>query len=164
MGCSTKCALLRRSGAVSLASGRLTDQHHAGTRRAPPIHQESTSGSGKQRNALRRRSAAAIERLEFPFSHRAARVPLQPSNCCHHLVIPPQSRNGDCPHIAEGRQENLEKPTARYRDERQQRADKLTSLSTECCNEGWVASSFPYPLESILTRRAAGRGLRGRTK
>ena len=34
---------------------------------------------------------------------RAARVPLLPSNCCLHLVIPPQSRNGDGPCNAEGR-------------------------------------------------------------
>ena len=33
----------------------------------------------------------------------AARVPLQPFNCCPHQAIPPPSRNGDCSHIAEGR-------------------------------------------------------------
>ena len=51
-----------------------------------------------------------------------------------------------------------------HRDERQQRADELTSLSTGCCNEVWFVLLFRHPLEAFLTRGAVGRGLRGQTE
>ena len=52
MGCSTKCALLRRSGAVfHWRPGRLTDQHPLEPVVPRPIHRESTGGPVKLRRA-----------------------------------------------------------------------------------------------------------------
>ena len=99
VGCSTKCAFVASvRGCLSLASDQT-----AGTRRALQIHQESTNGPSKLRKGTAPPFAAAIHLwLRYSALTRAARVPLQPSNCCSHLVIPPQSRKGDCLRNAEG--------------------------------------------------------------
>ena len=51
MGCSTKCALLRRSGAASKSVGASDGPVPTGTHRAPSTHWKSTSGPVKLRKA-----------------------------------------------------------------------------------------------------------------
>ena len=70
-------------------------QEPAGTRRALQIHWKS--GPAIHGKPLRHRDAAAIHFWPgYSTLLRAAPVPLQPSTCCHRLVIPPQPRDEAC--------------------------------------------------------------------
>ena len=87
MGCSTKCALLRRSGT---ACHQRRGVGQARNRWNPSCTQhplESTGGSVIHGKPTAPPYAAEIHLWTRNSTlRRAARVPLQPSNCCHHLV------------------------------------------------------------------------------
>ena len=89
-------------GCLSSASGRLTDQISWNSSCTPRLTRKALAAPSKLRKGTASPYAAAIHLwLGYSALNRAARVPLQPSNCCSHLVIPPQSRNGDCPRNAD---------------------------------------------------------------
>ena len=94
MGCSTKCALLRRSPPT--APGRLIDQCPlepvvlpAPAGRAPTATHKATESHC---------AAVTLQPLEFLFSHGWDTQPSfeRPEFLCS-IVAPPQSRNEDCP-------------------------------------------------------------------
>ena len=134
MGCTTKCALLRRSGAAfHLRPGRLTSQNPS----CSQIHWKRNSGRAIHGKPLRRRNAAAThfwleystpssDQLKFPFSpgwdtrlsSGRPRDSLKPSNCCSHLVIPPHPRSRDCSRNRGKAPSKLGGLIARYGDER----------------------------------------------
>ena len=98
--------LLRRSGAASTSVGASDGPVSVGTHRAPSHAGKALAAPVIYGKPLRRRNAAAINLwLGYSALTRAARVPLQPSNCCHHLgyrrrrgtITAPASRKGAPP-------------------------------------------------------------------
>ena len=120
-GCSTKCALLRRSGAASAGVGAFDRPIPAGTHRAPSHGGKSTSGPVKLGKATAKPQRCSYPPLAWILGPHLSGPsscsvmagmlgphPSGPSSSAAISVLPPsglppQTRNDSCPRIAEGR-------------------------------------------------------------
>ena len=177
MGRSTKCALLTRCSAAACPSDRPQSIWNPSCTQYPL---ESTSGPAIRRKPLRHRTLQLCssrqrtrpheERLEFS---RRLGQDARPSSdwleilCSHPIAASIWSNRPiaeRCRPPQRGRAKNFWKAHRHVRDERPHRADKPTSLFTECCNEVWFVPQIFVLRRQLWEEQQCGRGLEGRTR
>ena len=142
-------------GCLSSASGRLTDQQ----RWNPSCTQNPLESTGGPATHVKP-PYAALKAARVPqqpwqgysTTLRAAWVPLQPSTCCPHLVISPQTRNEDCSrNRGRASNYNLAFTTRRRVFDRKSCLRRYVGVSVQCFREVQRKAVWPDFAKRMFT-------------